>query len=162
MTDDPQSNADHRVGRSGIVVVVLAVLVGVVLLATAYGDSRSAIDAPAKEASATTIASTTTTTLAGRPAAEVKVKVVNATNVTGLATRTRDTLLARGYTQVSVGDSQNIQERTSVYYQPGFEAEGQNVAKALGLSTEIAQPLPDPPPASIGEANVLVMAGLDL
>lgn len=162
MTDDRRSSADDRVGRTGIVVVVLAVLVGVVLLATAYGDSTSEIDAPSKESAATTIPSTTTTTVAGRPAAEVKVKVVNATNVTGLATRTRDTLLARGYTQVSVGDSQNIQERTSVYYQPGFEAEGQNVARALGLSVEIAQPLPEPPPASIGEANVLVMAGLDL
>lgn len=161
MTDEPTTPSRAAVGRTGIVVVVLAVVVGLLLLGNAYGDSRSEIDAP-HSASKQTMPSTTTTTLAGRPPAEVKVKVVNATSTNGLATRTRDLLQLRGYTQVAVGDTQKVQEKTTIFYLPGYEAEGQNVARALGLAPEVAQPMPVPPPVELGEAVVLVMAGLDI
>lgn len=161
-TSAPDDHDDGRGTRTGVIIVVVAVVLGLILLTKGYGSGSSEIAPPTESSSNTTIVSTTTTTLVGNPPASVKVKAVNATNVQGLATKTRDRLQATGYTQVSVGDSPKPQERTTVYYVAGSEADGQAVAKALGLNADQVLLIPEPPPVDLAGATVLVMAGLDL
>lgn len=160
--ETPGPAGPDRVSRAGVVIVVVAVIIGLILLTKGYGAHESEVDGAGSSTPKTTVVQTSTTTIVGNPPASVKVKVVNATNTVGLATRTRDMLQVRGYTQVSVGDSPTAQERTTILYTPGAEADAQNVAKALGLDASAVQPMPEPPPVSPGDATVLVMAGLDI
>ena len=149
-------------GRTGIIVVIVAVLVGLLLLGRGYDNSSSEISGPGN--SITTVAPDSSTTIPSGNVnpADVKVKVANATNVVGLATKTRDSLLQRGYTSVSVGDSTTKQEASTVFYAPGAESAAAGVAQALGLAPTVVGPLPNPSPVALGDAVVLVMAGLDL
>ena len=161
MTDDAPTPA--RSPRAGVVLVVIAVLVGVVLLAKGYsGSARSEISTDAKSGSATTVVVSTSTTLPTRPVDQVVVKVVNVSGINGMATRQRDKLLAKGYTQVSLGDAPGANTQTVVYYTAGSQGDAQQVARTIGTDPQKVQPLPDPPPVSPGNANVLVMVGSDL
>jgi hypothetical protein len=161
-TDTPAADDQSHGTRTGVVIVVVAVLLGLILLTKGYSSGSSEISAPGQSPSKTAVVESTTTTLVGNPPASVKVKVVNATNVPGLAIKTRDRLQVVGYTQVSVGDSPKPQERTTVYYVAGSQADGQAVVKALGLNADQALQIPEPPPAELAGATVLVMSGLDL
>lgn len=160
MSDGVDPNVAARASRTGVAIVVVAVLVAVVVLARGYDSGRSEISVGSSKATTTTVA--TTTTLASKVPAEVKVKVVNATNVQGLAGKVRDILEGRGYTQISVGDATTKQLQTEIYYQPGAEPEAQAVARALGLGASSVKPMPDPPPVSPADSVVLVLAGVDL
>lgn len=161
-TDTPAADDQSHGTRTGVVIVVVAVLLGLILLTKGYGSGSSEISAPGQSSSDTTVVVSTTTTLVANPPASVKVKVVNATNVQGLAVKARDRLQGVGYTQVTVGDSPKPQERTTVYYVAGSQGDGQAVAKALGLNLDQVLQTPEPPPAELVGATVLVMAGLDL
>lgn len=165
MTTDAPAPEDHDNGRgtrTGIVIVVVAVLLGLILLTKGYDSGSSEIRPSEEGTTRTSVVVTTTTSLVSNPPANVKVKVVNATNVQGLATKTRDRLQSVGYTQVAVGDAPQPQEKTTVYYVTGSEGDGQAVARALGLNADQVLQLPEPPPAELAGATVLVMAGLDL
>jgi hypothetical protein len=87
---------------------------------------------------------------------------VNATSTQGLATKVRDILQSRGYTQVALGDAPTPQLTTDIFYTAGAQADAQAVARALGLNASVVKPMPEPPPVSPGDATVLVMAGVDL
>ena len=161
MTDGGESREAARASRTGIAIVVVAVLIAIVVLAKGYGSAHSEVSSgSASKATTTTIV--TTTTLASKPPADVKVKVVNATNTQGLAGKVRDTLQGRGYTQIALGDSTTKQLQTDVFYVAGSQAEAQAVARALGVGAANVRPMPEPPPVSPGDATVLVMAGVDL
>lgn len=162
MTDGAEPHDAAHASRSGIVIVVVTVLIAVVVLAKGYGSSHSEVDTTAEPSRTTTTLAVTTTSLAGRTPAEVKVKAVNATNTQGLAGKVRDALQGRGYTQVAVGDATTKQLQSDVFYLPGWEAEAQAVARALGVNATNVRPMPEPPPISPGDATVLVMAGTDL
>jgi len=155
---------DDAVGtsRSGVLIVLVAVIVGIVVLAQGYGDAPDEFTPASSKPQSTSTVVSTTILPAGRPAAEVKVKVVNATNTPGLAAKVRDILQGRGYGQVTIGDSPNKQLATDVFHLPGWEAEARSVALALGLGPEVVRPMPEPPPVSPGDASVLVLAGVDL
>lgn len=161
-TPAPEDHDDGRGTRTGVIIVVVAVVVGLVLLAKGYGSAPSEVSTASNSSSKTTVVVSSTTTLVANAPASVKVKVVNATNVQGLATKTRDRLQSVGYTQVAVGDSPKPQEKTTVYYTAGSEGDAQAVAKALGLNVDQVLQMPDPAPAELAGATVLVMAGLDL
>lgn len=161
-TPAPEDHDDGRGTRTGVIIVVVAVVVGLILLTKGYGSGPSEISPTSESSSQTTVVVSSTTTLPSNPPAGVKVKAVNATNVQGLATKTRERLQVAGYTQVSVGDSPKPQEKTTVYYAPGSEADAQAVARALGLNADQVLQMPEPPPVDLAGATVLVMAGLDL
>jgi len=163
-TETPDPAGDSRVSGAGVVVVVFALVVGFALLGLGYGNHSSQVDGGSSSASTAVApnATSTTTTMVGNPPATVKVKVVNATTTTGLATRTRDLLLSRGYTQVSIGDSQTLQQKTTIFYVDGSEADALDVAKVLGLDPSAVGPMPQPSPADLSGATVLVMTGLDI
>lgn len=165
MTADAPASDDQEHGhgtRTGVIIVVVAVVVGLILLTKGYGSGQSEVSPGGQSSSNTTVVVSTTTTVVANPPASVKVKVVNATNVQGLATKARDRLQGVGYTQVTVGDSPKPQERTTVYYVAGSQGDGQAVAKALGLNLDQVVQIPEPPPTELVGATVLVMAGLDL
>ena len=160
---DAATEHPSRSPRAGIVLVVVAVIIGAVLLAKGYsGSSPSEIGSSKHGSSATTVVVTTSTTLPTKPVDQVVVKVVNASGVSGLATRQRDKLLAKGYTQVSLGDAPGANTQTVVYYGTGAQGDAQAVARVLGTDPLKVQPLPEPPPVSPGNASVLVMVGSDL
>lgn len=160
MTDGADPSDVLPASRSGIVIVVVAVLVAVIILGKGYEPGRSAIGPSASGATTTT--RVTSTTIASRAPADVKVRSVNATNTQGLAGKVRDILQSRGYTQVTLADSPNKLLQTEIYFQPGAEAEAQAVARALGVGAANVRPMPDPPPVTPGDASVLVLAGVDL
>jgi len=165
MTTDTPAPDDHDEGRgtrTGVIIVVVAVIVGMIILTKGFGSGSSEILQASESPSKTTVVVTSSTTLVSNPPASVKVKAVNATNVQGLATKTRERLQTVGYTQVTVGDSPKAREKTTVYYAPGSEADAQAVAKALGLNADQVMQMPEPPPIDLVGATVLVMAGLDL
>ena len=161
-TPAPDDQDDGRGTRTGVIIVAVAVLIGLILLAKGYGSGHSEVSSAGESSSKTSVVVSTTTSLVANAPAVVKVKVVNATNVQGLATKTRDRLQTAGYTQVAVGDSPKPQEKTTVYYAAGSAGDGQAVAKALGLNADQVLQMPEPPPAELAGATVLVMAGLDL
>jgi hypothetical protein len=160
-TDTPDPPASSRGKRAGVVVVLLAV-VALIVLTKGYGDARSEVGPASTTKTTTSVVESTTTTLAGNLPADVKVKVVNATSTQGLATKTRDTLQSRGYTQVALGDAPTPQLSSEIFYMAGAQADAQAVARALGLDPAAVKPMPEPPPVSPGDATVLVMAGVDL
>jgi len=165
MADDTAASEDRDEGRGariGVVIVIVAVIAGLLLLTKGYDTGSSAIEPSSESGAKPTVTVTTSTTLVSNAPAAVKVKAVNATNVQGLATKTRERLQAVGYTQVSVGDSPKPQERTTIYYVAGSEGDAQAVAKALGLNADQVLLIPEPPPVDLAGASVLVMAGLDL
>jgi hypothetical protein len=164
MTTDaaPDDQEPDRSTRTGVIIVVVAVVLGLILLTKGYGSGQSEVSSSTESSSKTSVVVTTTTTLVANAPASVKVKVVNTTTIQGLATKTRDRLQAAGYTQVAVGDSPKPQEKTTVYYVAGSEADAQAVAAALGLSADQVLQMPNPPPAELAGVTVLVMAGSDL
>jgi hypothetical protein len=157
--DDQQS--DHGT-RTGVIIVVIAVVVGLILLTKGYGSGQSEVSPAGQSSSNTTVVVSTTTTLVANAPASVKVKVVNTTTIPGLATNTRQRLQTAGYTQVAVGDTPNPQEKTTFYFVAGSEGDAQAVATVLGLAPEQVLAMPNPPPAELAGATVLVMAGADL
>jgi hypothetical protein len=51
-----------------------------------------------------------------------------------------------------------------VYFTAGYQADAQQIAAKLGLAPSAVQPLPSPPPPTIGDpkdANVVVLIGTD-
>ncbi|MEX1218650.1 MAG: LytR C-terminal domain-containing protein [Acidimicrobiales bacterium] len=164
-TDTPASDDldEGRRARNGVIIVVAAVVVGLLLLTKGYGSGSPEISERTDGgASAAIVVETTTTTLLTNPPASVKVKVVNAANIQNLATKTRERLQVAGYTEVLVGDASQVQDRTTIYYQPGAQGDAQAVAAVLGFNADQVLQMTAPPPAELAGATVLVMAGTDL
>jgi hypothetical protein len=159
----PSPGRDNVVG---IALIVGAVLVGLLLLVKGY-DNEGGVVAESTAASTTTtvpVEATTTTTLPSKAPAEVPVKVANASGnpANGLAGTTRTALEGKGYTQVSVTDAPSPVTSTQVLFVEGSQGDAQAVAAALGLPVDVVQPMTSPPPVTLGDATVLVLAGPDL
>lgn len=151
----------------GIALIVGAVLIGVLLLVKGYDTEGGVVaESTAVESTTTTVPADapTTTTLPSKAPAEVVVVVANASGTpsNGLAGTTRTFLEGKGYTQMSVTDAPSAVPSTQVLYVEGSQGEAQAVATALGLSIDVVQPMTTPPPVTLGDATVLVLAGPDL
>lgn len=119
------SVARHIAGAAA----VLAVVVLVVVLATSDDDgaglgSSTPDPSPSAETSPQASPSTSTTpppsaTRAPRQRSEVTIVVLNGTGRAGLAGRTKERLVAAGYTVVRVGNADGPTDRTTVFYRPG-------------------------------------------
>ena len=157
------ADVPKRDNAAGIVLVTAAVLIGLVLLVKGYGTEGGIVASDTTQVKvSTTLAPVTESTLPAKAPADVQVKVVNASGATGLATNTRTTLQAKGYTQVAIGDAPTVVPSTQVLYLAGSKSEAQAIATALGLGAVAVQEMPVPPPVDLGTATVLVMAGPDL
>lgn len=117
-------------------------------VAQAPGTQAPAAQAPA--ASSTTSAAATTS----RSAADVEVRVLNNSNVSGLAAGTASTLTAEGWTVAETGNFSEAQfAQTAVYYgtDTGEQQAAQTIATQLGIPAE-------PKPSSLeSTAGVVVI-----
>lgn len=174
--------ADGSFGRSaggaagrGIVLLAVALLIGILLLnatdsdppgtrvttepsGATDGDGGDGDDGGGGDAAAATTAPPTT--MAPRPAQEVKVIVVNASGVKGAAGKASDMLKPPGYNVLAPTNATNSD--SAVYFSPGYEADAAAVAAALGFAVSTVKPLPTPPPIPDSKgAHVVVIVGRD-
>jgi hypothetical protein len=160
----------------GAALVVIAVLVGLFLLRNGL-DTSEAVTTNADNSSDSSDSSdgtddgsgdtTTSTTVAGRPAAEVPTIVLNDSGVAGAAGKYSDALAAAGY-QLTNPDGANADTEgdaavTAIYFAPGFEVEAAEVAAVIGApDTVVPAAMPTTPPGPIAGASVVVVLGIDL
>lgn len=167
---------DGSFGRSagtaalrGAALLAVAVVLGIILLQAS--DNNDAFDTPVvagqRSSQPTSSPNTTrapvntTTTVALRAAAQVKVLAANGTTVKGLAGRIKDRLSAAGYNALAPTDaSKKPQAVSTVYFAAGYEGEARVIGQLLKIND--VKPLPTPPPvASVQGANIVVMVGQD-
>ncbi|MBT8240865.1 MAG: LytR C-terminal domain-containing protein [Acidimicrobiia bacterium] len=177
----------------GVSVILAAVAVGALLMwlgysndsvdATADGDGSALVSDDdgsgddgstdgtsddSAESTSTTEATTTTTTappVTARPAAEVSVVVMNATEgKPGIAGRTSAIVEQAGYTMLEASNA-NVDQDTAIQYAPDYEADAVAVAEVFGLDGSVVEPFPDElnirDQADVAGANVIVFVGLD-
>jgi len=162
------SDGSRRAFWTGALVggLVVAILGGIAWVTVGGSDSDTSVATHAttttsREKTTTTLASTTTlatsTTVAGRPPAQVRVEVLNASGKEGAAGAMSNTLKAAGYTIAGLGNA-TTQKGTTVACKTGFDAEAAALAQKVGAGAT-TQPLPNPPPASAANADCLVTLG---
>lgn len=161
----------------GIVIVVVAGLLGLFLLAR--GGTSSLLDtsepAPVAGAPTTTVENVPSISTSpsvvqeppdaaeGKPAAEVSVAIFNATAgaITGAAGDAQSKLTPLGYDQTSLADAASAIEATAVYYADGFEANARAIAEALGYDADVVAPAAgaENNPGAESGADVVVVIG---
>jgi LytR cell envelope-related transcriptional attenuator/Protein of unknown function (DUF2510) len=162
------SGGSHRAFWTGALVggLVVAILGGIAWVTVGGSNSDTSVATHAttttsRERATTTLASTTTlgtsTTVAGRPPAQVRVEVLNASGKAGAAGAMSDTLKAAGYTIAGLGNA-TTQKGTTVACETGFDAEAAALAQNVGAGAT-TQPLASPPPADAANADCLVTLG---
>jgi hypothetical protein len=177
---------DGSFGRSaggamarGVILILVAVLLGVVLLnatdepfTTASDDTGVGAEDDAEEVveeegdgAEDPVAETTTTTQpAARPPAEVTVLVTNGSGVSGAAAGFTERVSGAGYV---TADPSNLRggervDASVVYFTEGFEAEAAALAATLSPVPAVAA-LPEPAPVDdLRGASVLLVLGPDL
>lgn len=139
----------------GIVIVVVAGLLGLVLLAR--GGTNSLLDGGEPVAAGDTHVTSTTGNVPTIPAApstdaaapvdtrapgEVSIAVFNATAgaITGAAGDAKALLVPLGYENVTLADAPQAIESTAVLHAEGFEANATAIAQALGYDPAVVAP----------------------
>jgi hypothetical protein len=157
----------------GIALIVAAVVLGLVLLNATDGSvsvdttASDRTDRTTDTESTPSTDSTTTTTAAAAKAhdpAQVSILVANGTGgeVAGLAGRIANTLKAANYVLKESTNTTSPAEASAVFYAAGYQADARKVADLLSTPPAIA-PMPATlPVASLGGANLLVVAAADL
>lgn len=155
----------------GVVLVAVAVVLGFFVL-RALDDTGAGSDAvetgstpPASEpeqGGGDTTAAPDTTEPTARPPAEVTVIVANGSGVDGAASQQSDAIRVGGYQVVEPTNAPELVDATQVLPTAGFEAEAEVLAADIGAPAEAVQPMPDPPPVELADANILVILGPDL
>jgi hypothetical protein len=155
----------------GVVLVVLAIVLGILLLPSATRAplqvvaSRSSTTVPTPS-SATThpSASSTTPTTTAPAASEIHVLVANATNVNGVAGAITSFLGGKGFQTLTAVNALTTLTAWQLYVtSAGSASDAAVVAKALGLSASTIQSASSAAPvSSTGAASVVVVAGQDL
>jgi hypothetical protein len=178
---------DGSFGRSagsqtlkGAALIAVAVIIGFVLLKTAPRSATTittgslshptTTKAPKSSSHGSTPigpAATTSTTTPAHPVAQVVVLVANGSGVGGLAGKVRTQLGQVGYdiNKSAINASATNLTSTSVYYEPGYQADALNIANTLSLGPNAAMPVPSPAPVPSSDltgADVLVVAGTDI
>jgi LytR cell envelope-related transcriptional attenuator len=155
----------------GIALIATAVIVGIFLFRNGWEDSGSAATdggdeaAPADGASGDggTGTETTASTQAPRPPAEVTVRVLNASGVSGAAGQRTEDLAQAGYQMAEAGNAPEGTDPavTVVLHAAGYEQEAAGVAEALGAAPTSIAALTDPPQVDTAGAQVVVLLGAD-
>ncbi|HVX16745.1 MAG TPA: LytR C-terminal domain-containing protein [Acidimicrobiales bacterium] len=170
MTAANRPPADQNAAK-GIALLVVAVLVGVVLLARFNGGGGSGghASAPKNTTSTTVNAPTTTAVLptgtTSKPITALKVAVFNGTGgrVAKAAGNTQKALSTAGYTNVTVGHDTDQRSTSVVYYGPTAQrGDAAAIARVMGFKNTAvqAQGTAQLPAGSTG-ADVVVILGLD-
>jgi hypothetical protein len=161
---------DLLVMIGGIVLVGAAVFFVLILLAdgpdasttTTNGGPTTTVastdstntDTTGPSASTTTSAATPTT-IPVRDPSEVRVLVLNSTEIAGAAGRFTEELAAQGYQTLPASDFTPEQDPSRVWYREGFSAEANVLAELIPGS--LVEPIPDP---TVGEgADIVIVLG---
>jgi hypothetical protein len=156
----------------GALLIILAVALGIALLATTGDDDiegvatddSAEVDTP--PASTPDVGTPTTTTAPpapqARPPAEVRVLVANGSGVAGVATRFKDQLAGAGYNALAPVNTTSRPLPSVVYFAPGFDAEADALAATLAPAPPVEAIPAEPPVEQLGEADVLVVVGPEL
>lgn len=164
----------------GAVLVGLAVIAGIVglqvlddsnpgsgsstpeLNATATTAASTATTAVGTSTPATTVAGNTTATTAAkkiRPNGQVKVKVYNASDTSGVAQAMTDRLKAAGFNTLAPANLGKTQTGSVVTCRSGFENEGKLLAIYQVKNGATYEAFPNDPPEGSGDADCLVILG---
>ncbi len=158
----------------GLLVLGVAVVVGVLLLAS-WGDDGGSKEQTNGSSPSTTVdtgglgsttaapdQSTTTVPASDHSPSEVSVIVLNGSGQAGAAATNSDTVGAAGYTMLTPGNAPANIDSTTLYYADGYESDAIAVAQLLGKGTDAVKPLSD---ASLGgaegDADLAVILGAD-
>lgn len=97
-----------------------------------------------------------------RPNNEIHYVVLNGSGAGGRAGRVSSQLSALGFVP---SDPSNVPggqvDDSHIYYEEGWQAEAQVIAKALGVTDELLSPLPAPFSFDMGDAHIMVVLGKD-
>jgi hypothetical protein len=124
------------VGTLALIGAGVAVLVGFGIQQLAfYGDAPQVTSAPTHSARPTTSSTPSPSpSQSAAPKRTTPVSVFNATEISGLAARTLDQVVAFGWPRGVSGNWQDSISETTVYYPPGAEDEGHLLAEDLGIT----------------------------
>lgn len=168
----PRHQRGSDANTRGVIVLVVAVVVGFLLLFKVGGGTSTKGDASKSNKSTST---STSTTLATTPSSQVsttaptgsahlpstvKVSVQNGNGTKGLAATNVAKLKAKGYTGAVAGSAAPT-AKSVVYAAPDYQADATAIATALGLPPTVVAPMPTPPPAGAADAKVVVVLGKD-
>jgi hypothetical protein len=158
--DDPRTNL------TGLILIAVAVLVGVVLLLRGFSQEDGLISTAGPdegrettttvEAPAVPDDEETTTTLADP--AEVSVLVANASGAVGIAGDNQSLLGQAGFTNTDTANAPT-QSTSVVYFAPNAQPGAEAVAQVLEIDS--VEALPASPPIDTRGASVLVLIGTD-
>ncbi len=174
----PAVTAPDPTAVRGIVLVVVAVIIGFFMLAKGL-DTESAIvdldtgdvvkpdDKPQETVPGQTVPDGTgptdsVLTPTTRLAAEVAVLVGNGSGVSGAAGAVTEQLQPLGYKFVEPSNAAQT-PTTIIYYGEGYQADAEAIAASLGVDVANVKPMPEPAPPvdRIAEANVFIQLGPD-
>jgi hypothetical protein len=169
--DAPGRVDPERQRLVGIVIIVIAVLIGVVLLfrglsapdTVTAGDPDAGVTVTTVDRDAPPSTDVAQSIVPAAPdPADVTVVVANGSGVSGLAARVTATLTNAGYVTLAPTDALADASVSRVYYAANSEAAAQLVAQSLELPASAVVPLTSPSPvAAIGTAQVVVVLGAD-
>jgi hypothetical protein len=153
-----------RTAARGAVLVGAAIVLGIILeqvIHDAGGFNGGGSGAAGGTVTSTTLPglpTTTTIPTGGRPPAQVKVAVINASGVSQAAATKANVLRGDGYQVVGTGNSTTLATGNTVGCQTGFAREAAVLAARVGTGTQIGV-FPNPPPAVATAANCVVTLG---
>lgn len=174
MSDEGGRRPQQPIASSarGLVLIVVAVVIGFVLIGTGLdtdgggGGGPAALPSGADQTTTTAPDATTSTTAPPLPVEQVRVLVANGSTTSGVARRFTDELNALNYATLEPTNADDTVQATIVFHAEGFEREAAAVATALGAPGESVQPLPVPSPVPVPDGqtapNVIVVIGPDL
>lgn len=167
-----------HVGKAAALIIGALVLGFIVLNVdgTGGGIPVSAGDTSAIDSSTNTTAAdsgddveSTTTTVALRAPATIKVVAINATNTSGIARRATEKLQTAGYNALTPGNATTefrATNPTSVVFvvSPGYDREAAAVAAVFGLPASAVRQMPaaSPSPDIKAGVNIAVIIGTGL
>jgi hypothetical protein len=143
----------------------LAVILGIIGLQVLDDSGGGSSDATVTTTPGVTTPGATTpgtdstvTTAAPREAKDVRVKVYNASGVSGRAQTLTDTLRAKKYDMQEPANLDTHRQGTVVECVTGFEREGQLLASD-GIGGATSQAYPSDPPEGASDADCIVIIG---
>ncbi len=137
-------------------------------LFSTVGDGDGFVTAEKDEEPIVTVTSTSSTTAPDeepeveevvlRSPAEVKVLVINAARVSGIASQGSDLLSPLGYQMLKPSNGNSVPDSV-VFYLEGYEADAAAVAVVLNMGEAAIAPLPESVSFSPGDAHLVAVLG---
>ena len=159
-----------------VIVLILFVAATVLVLSDIHPSASKTPPASAAVTTTTTKSSTTTkpshssktahpppTTTTTVPPSKVPVLVANGSGITGAAAALSARIQASGWDMLPPTNATSDVTTSSIYYKPGFQPSAASIASSLSLPAKAVAPYTSAVPvASVGTAEVVVVAGPDL